>query len=51
MPQPEISTVRLFRHVDFDPSFASSWLSLTPDVWRGWHLTTRILVGRLYEKK
>ena len=45
MPQAEISTVRLFRHVDFDPASPSGWWTLTPDMWKVWRLTTWILVG------
>jgi len=45
MPQAEVSTVRLFRHVDFDPSSPSGWWTLAPDLWKVWHLTTWILVG------
>jgi acetyl esterase/lipase len=45
MPQAEASTVRLFRHVDFDPASPSGWWSLTPDMWKVWHFTTWILAG------
>ncbi|MCH8982980.1 MAG: alpha/beta fold hydrolase [Acidobacteria bacterium] len=45
MPQAEILTVRLFRHVDFDPSSPSGWWSLIPDMWKVWHFTTWILAG------
>ena len=45
MPQAEISTVQLFRHVDFDPASPSGWWSLTPDLWKVWHMTTWILAG------
>ena len=45
MPQAEASTVRLFRHVDFDPASPSGWWSLTPDMWKVWHFTAWILAG------
>ena len=45
MPEADTRTVELFRHVDFDPRSPSGWLSLAPDLWKVWHLTTWVLVG------
>ena len=45
MPQAEISTVELFRHVDFDPASPSGWWSLAPDLSKVWNLVNWILVG------
>jgi pimeloyl-ACP methyl ester carboxylesterase len=45
MPQAEISTVSLFRHVDFNPASPSDWWSVTPDLWKVWHFTTSTLFG------
>jgi len=45
LPQAATSTVRLFRHVDFDVASPANWWLLIPDMWKVWHFTTWVLAG------
>jgi len=45
MPDAEISTVHLLRHVDFQPTSAADWREALPDLVRLWRFTTWILAG------